>query len=411
MKKTLDFQARIGDIEIINPNFSKCKVRVMYTGRNNNLTTINKESVERAIPTLKNIPIVGEYSQETKDYKGHGGAIDLDSYEYIHTTKPYGVVPESATYEWETIGGKEYLTIYGCYLWTGRYSEALDALDGKGQSMEIDVSQGYWDDEDESYVIEDFVFTALCILGDDVQPAFEDASINAYSLNKEDFKSEFKNMMYELKSLLNNDKEDNKMLKELLEKYSLTVEDLTNKGIKFDEISEDELEAEIIKAFDLDEEDNSKEDNKDDEGNSENEEGNKEGSENGEENSSEEEGNSEEFSEKEELESKIASLEEEKLSMQEELNELREFKLNTEKEKHEEEVEKIFNNFQLKEEDVKDLDIHKFSLDEIEEKCYAILGRKMAKKKTFNKKEENNGIKLSLTSDDVDEKPYGDLFD
>src|SRR5690606_33869991 len=56
----------------------------------------------------------------------------------------------------------------------------------------------------------------------------------------------------ELRESLSYEKEENKMLKELLEKYSLTVEDLTAKGIKFDEISEDELEAKIIEVFEID---------------------------------------------------------------------------------------------------------------------------------------------------------------
>src|SRR5690606_1460675 len=148
-KKLLDFEASISDVKQINPLFSTCKVRVLYTGKNRNMSIITKDAVEKALPTLKNIPIVGEYSEEAQDYKGHGGKIDLDTYKYVHTTKPYGVVPESATYEWEEVNGKEYLTIHGCYLWTGRYEEAYDVIkNGKGQSMEIEVVDGRWDEEE-----------------------------------------------------------------------------------------------------------------------------------------------------------------------------------------------------------------------------------------------------------------------
>ena len=76
-KKLLDFQASISDVKQVNPLFSTCKVRVLYTGKNRNMSIITKDAVEKALPTLKNIPIVGEYSEENKDYKGHGGAIDL----------------------------------------------------------------------------------------------------------------------------------------------------------------------------------------------------------------------------------------------------------------------------------------------------------------------------------------------
>ena len=37
------------------------------------------------------------------------------------------------------------------------------------------------------YVIEDFTFSGFCILGDSVEPCFENADIASYSLNKEEF--------------------------------------------------------------------------------------------------------------------------------------------------------------------------------------------------------------------------------
>lgn len=221
------------------------------------MSIITKNAVDKALPTLRNIPIVGEYSVDAKDFKGHGGAIDMDSYDFIHTTKPYGVVPESATYSWEEVKGndgttREYLTIEGCYLWTGRYEEAYSVVESsKGQSMEIEVTEGRWDEEQEAYQIDNFVFSALCILGDDVEPAFENANITAYSLkDKESFNKEFSQMLSDLESLPK-EKEVNEMLKDLLIKYSTTMEDLTAKGLNFSEISEDELEAKIAEALEV----------------------------------------------------------------------------------------------------------------------------------------------------------------
>lgn len=460
-RKLLEFQASISDVKQVNPLFSTCKVRVLYTGKNRNMSIITKDAVEKALPTLKNIPIVGEYSEEIEDYKGHGGKIDLDSYKYIHTTKPYGVVPESATYEWEEVKGRdgairEYLTINGCYLWTGRYEEAYDVIEnGKGQSMEIEVVDGRWDEEEEAYRIDNFIFSALCILGDDVEPAFEDASIMAYSLDKDSFKQEFSTMLKELKESLSYEKEENSMLKELLEKYSLTIEELTAKGIKFDDISEDELEAKIIEVFEIDvnDSDDGKDDGdiddsnagQDDEGHKEDDneddvepaddkdkdvdndddiddnddEGN-EGKNNGDE--SDDEPKSDEF----ELESRIKELESELekansslkdanktiSTLKEEVESLREFKLGVEKKEHEAKVQEMFNNFQLNEADVEGIDIHAFSLEELEEKCYAILGRKLASKKNFSKSKDE-GIRLPVGNDDKDEqpKPYGGLIE
>jgi hypothetical protein len=461
-KKLLDFQASISDVKQVNPLFSTCNVRVLYTGKNRNLSIITKEAVDKALATLPNIPIVGEYSEENKDYKGHGGAIDLDSYKYIHTTKPYGVVPESATYEWESVKGadgatRDYLVIKGCYLWTGRYEEAYDVIqNGKGQSMEIEVTDGFWHEEEEAYQIDNFVFSALCILGDDVEPAFEDANITAYSLDRDSFRKEFSSMMKELKSSLSKEKEvGDTMLKELLEKYSLTMEDITAKGIDLTEISEDEVEAKIIEVFEIEvkDEEAPKVDAGEEvvEGNevqpegeqvtdeepvneeeqpevvveetkpegeevteveetevTENPEGEVTEQPEGEEVVVEETEVVEETVDVEALQARIQELE----GQLEEFEALKEFKLNVEKEKHESEAQKLFGDFQLTAEDVEGLDIHKFSLEEIEEKCYAILGRKMASKKNFSKKEESN-IRIQVESENKDEQetPYGGLFE
>ena len=404
-KKLLDFQANISDVKQINPLFSTCKVRVLYTGKNRNMSIITKDAVEKALPTLKNIPIVGEFSEPLGDYKGHGGAIDLDSYKYIHTTKPYGVVPESATYEWEEVRGREYLTISGCYLWTGRYEEAYSVIEkGKGQSMEIEVSDGKWVEEEDAYRIDSFTFSALCILGDDVEPAFEDANITAYSFDKDSFKKEFSTMLDELKESLSQKKEGNTVLKELLKKYSLTVEDLTAKGINFNEVSEDDLEAKIIEAFEIVE---NPEDKPEDKQNPEDKPNPDD--------KPEDKPEDVDFEAKvKDLEADLVSANEQISTLKTEVESLREFKLNTEKAEHKASADGLFSKFQLSEDDVAGLDIHAFSLDEIEEKCYAIIGKKLASNKNFSKGNGKENIKLNLggKKDDEDNKSvYGGLFE
>lgn len=435
-KKLLDFNASISDVKQINPLFSTCKVRVLYTGKNRNMSIITKDAVTKALPTLAGIPIVGEFSEENKDFKGHGGAISMDDYRYIHTTKPYGFVPESATYAWEEIRGKEYLTIDGCYLWTGRYEEAYSIIEkGKGQSMEIEVTDGRWDEEEEAYQIDNFIFSALCILGDDTEPAFEDASIGAYSLN-DSFKQEYRQMLSEFKLSLSPEKEVNEMLKALLEKYSTTMEDLTAKGLNFSEISEDELEAKIAEALEVEviveatepevtepeatepevtEPKVVTEPEQVDPANVEPEvEPIVEPEVTNAEPVIEPEVTEPEAVEPtvdvEALQARITQLE----GMLEDYEALKQFKLDVEKADHEAKVNKMFSDFQLTAEDVEGLDIHAFSMTEIEDKCYAILGRKMAKKQNFSKKEDS-GIRLPLDNKSEEapkaDSRYGDLFE
>ena len=449
-KKLVDFQTSISDIKVVNPEFSSCRIRVLYTGRNRNMSSITKDAVEKALPTIIGIPIVGEFNESIEDFKGHGGSIDLDSYKFIHTTKAYGYVPESATYEWQTVEGsdgstRQYLTIEGCRLWTGRYPEAYSVIEsGKGQSMEINVTEGQWLEEEEIYQIDNFTFSGLCILGDDVEPAFEDANITAYSLGSERFAKEFSEMKQAAEKLAENNQEVNEMLKELLIKYSTTMKVLNEKGLVFENIADEDLEGEIAKALEVDvitEEDlenQEDQENKEDQENLENQEDleNKENLENQEdlenqenkdnkdplagdglnsngedldnqENPENKESNAgkdtkEEVFSKEDvkaLEDRIETLE----AQLEELETLKKFKADIEKQDHENKVQELFSDFQFVEEDVKDLDIHAFSYEEIEEKCYVIFGKKAKGNKNFSKKQEEGSNKLPLLNNNSDQ--------
>lgn len=436
----------------------------MYTGKNRNLSVITKDAVEKALPTLSGIPIVGEFSMELKDFKGHGGKIDTSTMDYLHTTKPYGFVPESATYDWEEIRGKQYLTIDGCYLWTGRYEEAFSIVDkGKSQSMEIDIVDGYWDEAEEAYVINDFIFSALCILGDDVEPAFEDASIRAYS--KETFKKEFSKMMKDLERTLKDEKvkEEFEMnLEELLAKYSVSVEELQAEGIEYENVSLEELEASLVEfakkkkkkddeddekdaknkdddSKDKDAEDDKKtdpKDNKDDKDKTDDtkpsddktSDDKKEDQKNKDEDEDEDEKKKKKKGKKfsdedyEDLLEKFSSLQSELSDLKKENEELVAFKKSVDKEKeladkkaHADAAQELFAKFKLTDEDVSELNVHDFSLDQIEEKCYAILGKKMASKKFSKEDEKGSSIRVVLDTikkkDETSNSPYGGLIE
>jgi len=543
VKKTLlDFSASISDIKQVNPLFSTCKVTVMYTGENRNKSTITKQSVEKALPTLANIPIVGEFSVESQDFKGHGGAIDLTDYKFIHTTKPYGVVPESATYEWvnakDPYGNPhEYLVINGCYLWTGRYEEAESIIqNGKGQSMEIEVVDGEFDKLQDSYIIKDFIFSALCILGDDVEPAFEGANITAYSLDKDSFKREFSLMLKELKSIKNKEGYSMEKLKQLLKQYSVSMEEVTASGIVLEGLSEEQMEFKFSETFGNKGAMNKNQHQITKDPNSDNSENAPEGTisngsqsqwnqmmgtegenyaskkqpenapNNGDEPDGDEDGKDtdndgdgadeqnkkpakkqnhsavgnpdelelepviqdknnddpsslkgkvivedqgdksfeeneeEDFSNQDptqvepvkpvqknkdnkdsqkvkvqeiEKDAKFQALLAEVEALKSENAELKDFKLQVETAEKQAKADKLFKDFQLTEEDIKDISISNFSLEEIEEKCYAILGRKIVSKKNFSK-EDSKGIHLPINNigseNNNEHSRYGNLF-
>ena len=210
------------DIEKINPFFSKVKIYVLYEGLNRNGSYLSRNAIEKAIPTLYNIPIVGEYLVEEQNFGGHGAKVVKDEqgeYQMVLSTRPYGVVPESAKIYWETVNEddgtqRDYLVVDGAFLWSGRYPE-LHTIYDEGhynQSMEIEMTNANYAlvEGQEVLDVKDFIFTAFCLLGIDkdsdmfghVEPAFESSKVIAYSLDKESFSSQFNQMIAELKFTL-----------------------------------------------------------------------------------------------------------------------------------------------------------------------------------------------------------------
>ncbi len=211
VKDISKFSVSIGNVDEVNPLFSKCFIKILYSGLNGNNVYIDKNVAEQMAKSLHNIPIVGEYVEKIEDFKDHGGKIEItnDSIEFIHTTKPYGVIPNNTDVQWTSITEadgqtREYLTCWG-YLWTGRYPEAIRVIEeGNPQSMELDEEtlEGQWVKEgpDIYFKISKAFFSALAILGSEVPPAFESASISAYcASNPTAFKKQFNKMLRELK--------------------------------------------------------------------------------------------------------------------------------------------------------------------------------------------------------------------
>ena len=209
----------------INPMMSKCEIKVLYIGANRNHNYITKEVATEMAKTLRGAPIVGYYKEEKEDFADHGEQVIFDD-EGIHfncLTKPYGfVAPDAEIWfqkfiDTDDFGNdieREYLMTTG-YLWTGQFEEAKAVVEnGKPQSMELDEAtlEGRWEynmaEGMEYFIIDDAMFSKLCILGDDVEPCFEGASVTepqvSTSFTKVDdtFVRTLYTMMQDLKSAL-----------------------------------------------------------------------------------------------------------------------------------------------------------------------------------------------------------------
>lgn len=209
----------------INPLMSSCEIKVLYLGENRNHSYITKEVATEMAKTLRGAPIVGYYKEEKEDFRDHGEKIifDDEGVKFECLTKPYGfVAPDAQVWfqkfeDTDDFGNKvtrEYLMTTG-YLWTGQYEEAKLAIDeGRPQSMELDdeTLDGHWSTNSNTgmdfFIINDAIFSKLCILGEDVEPCFEGSSITAPEVSKkftkmdEDFKKTLFTMMQDLKHAL-----------------------------------------------------------------------------------------------------------------------------------------------------------------------------------------------------------------
>ena len=200
----------------INPLISQCEIKVFYVGENRNHTIITKEVASEMAKTLRGTPIVGYYNENKGDYEGHEERITIDNagIKFECLTKPYGLVAPDAKIwcqkflEYDDSGQqieREYLMTTG-YLWTGQFEEAQAILnEGRPESMELDEEtlKGKWTKNSKTnidfFIINDAIFSKLCILGEDVEPCFEGADITSPNISAQFTKSaddNFRNTLY-----------------------------------------------------------------------------------------------------------------------------------------------------------------------------------------------------------------------
>jgi hypothetical protein len=222
---------------------SKCEIKVLYLGKNRNGTSINKEAATEMAKTLRGAPIVGYYRDDKQDFFDHGDQVILDG-EGIHfktLTKPYGFVSPDAevwfqnftdTDEFSNQVERTYLMTTG-YLWSGQFEELAKVInEGQPQSMELDANslQGHWATDNnlgvDFFIINDATFSKLCILGDNVEPCYEGASVTSPEVSKnfsysENFQQTLFSMMNDLQTALNSkgglDMSENETLNESVE--------------------------------------------------------------------------------------------------------------------------------------------------------------------------------------------------
>ena len=392
----------------INPLMSRCEIKVLYLGENRNHSYITKEVASDMAKTLRGAPIVGYYKEDKEDFADHGERVifDDEGVKFECLTKPYGFVDPNSevwfqkfedTDDFGNTTTREYLMATG-FLWTEQYEECKSVLEkGKNQSMELDEKtlDGHWSTNSKTgmdfFIINDAIFSKLCILGDDVEPCFEGARVTApevstsFSKVDDTFKKTLYTMMQELKfaleggqsnmdldnkeEVVDNEVVDNATTEETTDTQETNVEenDKTEQSTSTENqqsIEAQSNESSFAKNEDDNKEDSSDNDSEDTEKDNEKNDKTKNAC-----------GGKEDEKTKHSLETKLEELQNKYSKLEEDYNALVEFKNQIENEKK----DALINSFyMLTDEDKADVieNKAKYSLDDIEAKLSVICVRK-----------------------------------
>lgn len=173
-------------------------IRVMHDGLNPNGTYFSKESAESLVRSMRGVPVAGIYDYYKEDFVDHGSL-----YGAKDGPIPFGFVPNDADYWWTEVfqsdGKKDYLEIE-VQMWTKKYPEIAQFISqSKNHSMELvpDDVYGYMGVKEgrECIIIEEAKGLALTILGDDVAPAFESSKLQMAYSKGETFGDKFNQMV------------------------------------------------------------------------------------------------------------------------------------------------------------------------------------------------------------------------
>lgn len=217
-------------IENIDINrFTPVKIWIAHAGKNLNKSFFSKEQLESMTPSLNYIPLVGFVQLDNsnkEDFAGHEERIvvNVDGVSYEYLGRMYGFVPEknNARFEFKEVGGvnREYLVCDGIII--NKFAKAKEILDRdieKGQSMELvrETFEGYYEKEEDQFVVTNAQFEALCFLGDTKIPAMVGGAIEKVQFSA--IKYEIEQIVKDLEKGGTELKLDIKKLKEVASKF------------------------------------------------------------------------------------------------------------------------------------------------------------------------------------------------
>ena len=241
-----------------NPNSHFAKFVICDFGRNKNGVALNKDTIDSWLSTLLNQPLVGKISMKTDgsyDFTGHNLNLvkktddDGNEYEVVEfDTSAFGSFVEVAV---ETVDDKEYI-VATAEIWK-RFTKACEVILNRIKSSTLHTSWEIYVDDSTPTLVDGMVtkvinagrFIGHCLLGEDVEPAYDSSGLLQIASNE--YGSDIEIAESLVLDILEDSKKENKakedsMAKSKLEKVKNAEATLETSG-EVEEVQELETET------------------------------------------------------------------------------------------------------------------------------------------------------------------------
>lgn len=249
----------VEDDDLTRAGLMKLRIKVAHIGKNRNNSYISEENMMKALPSLKNRPLLGYIHQlqdGTYDFWSHNIEIieDEDGNQEVNYLESQigSFTEDDPILEYDEEQDKTYAVAYAVV--PEGYSKAADiirAKKGTKNSCELFIDKFVYNGEEHCIELVDFFFGGSTMLGSDSEGNEIKEGMAGSRADIVDFA--------DTSSInLDNEKKEggSELLDELLKKYNKTLEDLT---FEYAELSDEELEAKFAELFDEDEDDSADE--------------------------------------------------------------------------------------------------------------------------------------------------------
>ncbi len=273
----VQFEKITNPLYIDDSRWQTYKVWICHDLENYNGSYFDVSTLEKMGEKLAGVPVVGYISANSineKDFSGHEERLIIQDGEifFEYLGRAYGCVLENNDWqieqkEHEDGSVRNYLTCK-CIVWN-MFKDAIEIFERDGKkphSMELQEGsiQGKFE-KDGYFHFTDATIRALCILGEEIQPAMSNSIIEKFS--QVDFGSQVQELLFEINESIkqfssnqssnlevddiNFSKEEVEVVDEkleLLKKHNLAIEDIS---FSIDDLSLEEIESKIEEQFAL----------------------------------------------------------------------------------------------------------------------------------------------------------------